>query len=285
MRSALIGIMKRKKSIHLHLVSDATGETTHGLARAALGQFPDAMATEHVWTLVRTRAHLDAVDAMIAEVGGLVFFSVSNPEIRRALEEICIRHQVPHLGILDHAVHILAQKLGKPASNIAGGQHRMDEAYFERMEALEFAVHHDDGQAMDTLKDADILLVGVSRSSKTPTAIYLANRGYKVANYPLVPGIAPPLEQITKHRIMVIGLIKEARRLSQIRKNRLESMKDAGNVHYADIRAINDELSAARRLFQAQNWPMIDVSRKSIEETAAEIINLYQVWRETHANN
>jgi regulator of PEP synthase PpsR (kinase-PPPase family) len=160
----------------------------------------------------------------------------------------------------------------------------MDEAYFHRMEALEFAVHHDDGQGMNTLKDADMLLVGVSRSSKTPTSIYLANRGYKVANYPLVPGITLPLELMTKHNIMIIGLIKEARRLSQIRQNRLESMKDNSNEDYANIRKINEELTQARRLYQEQGWPIIDVSRKSIEETAAEIIKIYHLWREQNAH-
>ena len=276
--------MNVKQHIHIHLVSDATGETTHQLARAALGQFSGSQPIEHVWTLVRTKEHLSNIDDMITEVGGVVFSSISNPEIRNELEQICQRQNVPHLGILDHAVHILSQKLGKPASGAVGGQHRMDEAYFHRMEALEFAVHHDDGQGMNALKDADMLLVGVSRSSKTPTSIYLANRGYKVANYPLVPGITPPLELMTKHNIMIIGLIKEARRLSQIRQNRLESMKDNSNEDYADIRKINEELTQARRLYQEQGWPIIDVSRKSIEETAAEIIKIYHLWREQNAH-
>ncbi len=272
--------MSPKRNIHIHLISDATGETTHLLARAALGKFAGAHAIEHVWTLVRTMEHLESIKAEIAENGGVVFYSISDPQIRAELEQICQKDKIPYLSILDPAVRTLSKVLGKPTTARIGAQHRMDEAYFNRMEALEFAVHHDDGQAMSSVHNADILLVGVSRSSKTPTSIYLANRGYKVANYPLVPGIAPPLEMMQDKDVLVVGLINEARRLSQIRRNRLESMNAEGNMDYADIRKINDELNQAIKLFKDQGWPIIDVSRKSIEETAAEIINIYNHWVE-----
>ena len=272
--------MSPKRNIHIHLISDATGETTHLLVRAALGKFAGAHAIEHVWTLVRTMEHLESIKAEIAENGGVVFYSISDPQIRAELEQICQKDKIPYLSILDPAVRTLSKVLGKPTTARIGAQHRMDEAYFNRMEALEFAVHHDDGQAMSSVHNADILLVGVSRSSKTPTSIYLANRGYKVANYPLVPGIAPPLEMMQDKDVLVVGLINEARRLSQIRRNRLESMNAKGNMDYADIRKINDELNQAIKLFKDQGWPIIDVSRKSIEETAAEIINIYNHWVE-----
>lgn len=272
--------MNAKKTIHIHLISDATGETTHLLARAALGKFSGTQAIEHVWTLVRTIEHLEAIRKEIGEHGGVVFYSISDPDIRTELEHICQNHNTPYLSILDPAVRTLSKVLGKPETARIGAQHRMDEAYFNRMEALEFAVHHDDGQAMSSIHNADILLVGVSRSSKTPTSIYLANRGYKVANYPLVPGIEPPIELMQNKDVLVVGLINEARRLSQIRRNRLESMNAKENMDYADIRKINDELNQAIKLFKSQNWPIIDVSRKSIEETAAEIINIYSHWLE-----
>ena len=272
--------MSPKQNIHIHLISDATGETTHMLARAALGKFSGAQAIEHVWTLVRTMEHLQTIKEEITEHGGVVFYSISDSDIRHELEQICQKSKVPYLSILDPAVQTLSKVLGKPTIARIGAQHRMDEAYFNRMETLEFAVHHDDGQAMSSMHNADILLVGVSRSSKTPTSIYLANRGYKVANYPLVPGIAPPIELMQNKNVLVVGLINEARRLSQIRRNRLESMNVENDIDYADIRKINDELNQATKLFKEQGWPIIDVSRKSIEETAAEIINIYSQWIE-----
>ena len=272
--------MNAKQTIHIHLISDATGETIHLLARAALGKFAATKAIEHVWTLVRTMDHLDVIKKEISDHGGVVFYSMSDPDIRAAIEQFCPQQQTPYLSILDPAVRTLSQVLGKTATARVGAQHKMDEAYFNRMEALEFAVHHDDGQAMSSVHNADILLVGVSRSSKTPTSIYLANRGYKVANYPLVPGITPPIELMKNKDVLVVGLINEARRLSQIRRNRLESMNAEENMEYADIRKINDELNQAIKLFKEQGWPIIDVSRKSIEETAAEIINIYTQWIE-----
>lgn len=275
--------MSPKQNIHIHLISDATGETTHMLARAALGKFSGAQAIEHIWTLVRTMEHLQTIKEEITEHGGVVFYSISDSDIRLELEQICQKSKVPYLSILDPAVRTLSKVLGKPTIARIGAQHRMDEAYFNRMEALEFAVHHDDGQAMSSIHSADILLVGVSRSSKTPTSIYLANRGYKVANYPLVPGIAPPVELMQNKNVLVVGLINEARRLSQIRRNRLESMNVENDIDYADIRKINDELNQATKLFKKQRWPIIDVSRKSIEETAAEIINIYSQWIEEKA--
>ena len=265
--------------IHLHLISDATGETTHFMARAALARFPEVKATEHVWTLVRTFDHLIAIEKSIAETGGVVLFSIADVKIREEVESICERNKVPMLSILDHALHVLSKALGKSPQAVAGGQYRMDEAYFNRMEALEFAIHHDDGQAMATLGAAEILLVGISRSSKTPTSIYLANRGYKVANYPLVPGVDPPLDTINQVDLLVVGLIKDARHLAHIRRNRLAAMNEDTAIDYADPRKISEEIAAARKLFQSQNWPMIDVTRSSVEETAAAVINLFNKWQ------
>ena len=154
----------------------------------------------------------------------------------------------------------------------------MDEAYFDRMDALDFTIRHDDGQGMGTVGDADILLVGVSRSSKTPTSIYLANRGYKVANYPLVPGVPMPLDQVPSEGLFVVGLLKDPRRLAAIRRNRLQSMNEREDSEYANLDRITEEIAAARRLFEEQGWPTINVSRRSVEETAAAIINLHTGW-------
>ncbi len=271
---------KEQQTLHLHLVSDATGETTHQLARAALARFSNVRVIEHVWTLVRTEDHLTSVHKAIETHGGVVFFSIAERELRSKLEGLCRMHNIPALSVLDHVLHTLSKVLGQPDEEIRGGQHRMDEAYFDRIEALDFTIQHDDGQGLSTVGNADILIVGVSRSSKTPTSIYLAHRGYKVANYPLVPGVPMPLDEMPLGGLFTVGLIKDARRLVQIRRNRLLAMNERENSSYADMKTISDEINNARKLFTSQNWPVIDVSRRSVEETAAEIINLYNTWLE-----
>ena len=267
-------------TLHIHLVSDATGETTHQVARAALARFGGVKAVEHVWTLVRTEEHLQAVESGIGEHGGVVFFSIAERGLRKKLEDLCHERGIPAVSVLDHVIRALSKVLGQPDSEVAGGQYRMDEAYFDRIEALDFTIRHDDGQGMPTVAEADILLVGVSRSSKTPTSIYLAHRGYKVANYPLVPGVPMPLDQVPSTGLFVVGLIKDPRRLAQIRRNRLRAMNEREDGDYADQDKISEEIANARQLFKAQKWPILDVSRRSVEETAAAIINLHSSWLE-----
>jgi regulator of PEP synthase PpsR (kinase-PPPase family) len=271
---------KSLRQLHLHLISDATGETTHQLGRAGIAQFQHVQVIEHVWTLVRTQDHLIAIEAAIKKHGGLVLFSLADRDIRTSMEAICKKHQVLSVSVLDHIVHTLSKILGAPDEGIVGGQYRMDRAYFDRMEALDFTIQHDDGQGLNSIGDADILIVGVSRSSKTPTSIYLAHRGYKVANYPLVPGVAMPLEDIPHQDLLVVGLIKDARSLAQIRRNRLATMNEHEHSDYANFENIADEVANARRLFSAYKWPVIDVTRRSVEETAAAIINLHSRWAE-----
>ena len=180
---------------------------------------------------------------------------------------------------------LLSSVLGYRQNTQPGSQHKLDKAYFDRMAAVEFAVNHDDGLNMDRLKDAQILLVGVSRTSKTPTSMYLANRGYRVANYALVPNVDFPLHLLENAPdLFVVGLTTDAKRLSMVRRNRLQHMSDSQNDTYADLDNINDELKSARRLFSGQNWPVLDVSRRSIEETAAAILHLYMNKREEELN-
>ena len=269
---------KEKQELHVHLVSDATGETTSQLVRAGLAQFGNVKTKEHIWTLVRTPEHLESVNKAVKKYGGVVFYSIIAEDLRQRLESICREHKVPSVSVLDHVIHALSKILGEPQAEITGGQYRMDKAYFERIEALEFAIQHDDGQGFTTVRDADILLVGVSRSSKTPTSIYLAHRGYRVANYPLVPGVELPLEMLPEEGLFVVGLIKDAKSLSQIRRNRLLSMHEREDSEYADIEKITEEIANARKLFATHDWPVIDVTRRSVEETAAAIINLYHKW-------
>ena len=185
------------------------------------------------------------------------------------------------MSVLDPLVTLLTSVLGHEISGRPGSQHKMDNAYFERMAAVEFAVNHDDGLNMERLAEAQILLVGVSRTSKTPTAMYLANRGYRVANYALVPHVPFPLKYIEdKTSLFIVGLATDAKRLLQVRRNRLEHLSDYGNDGYADLDSINDELTNARKLFLSQGWPVLDVSRRSVEETAAAILHLHAHWTE-----
>ncbi|MGC6411947.1 MAG: pyruvate, water dikinase regulatory protein [Candidatus Puniceispirillaceae bacterium] len=266
--------------LHLHLISDSTGETVHQNARAALSQFPNTKITEHIWTLVRTKSHIEIIDKELARHPGVVLYSVMDAQIRAELEKVCRRHSVPSLSILDEVVDLFSRFLGTEVSQRPGAQHKLDDAYFKRMAAVEFAVTHDDGMNMDRLHEAEILLVGVSRTSKTPTSMYLAHRGFRVANYALVPHLPFPEHYLTPNNLFVIGLVSDPRRLVQIRKNRLQHLSDDTNIGYADISKITDEMTTAKRLFHKMGWPVLDVTRRSIEETAAAIIHLYNQWRD-----
>ena len=272
-------------SLHIHLVSDSTGETVHQVARAALAQFPDVQILEHIWTLVRTPSHVETISSALTRNPGILLYSVVDPEIRRLIERLCSESNIPSLSVLDPLMDMLSSVLGYQQNTQPGGQHKLDKAYFDRMAAVDFAVNHDDGLNMDRLKDAQILLVGVSRTSKTPTSMYLANRGYRVANYALVPNVDFPLHLLENAPdIFVVGLTTDAKRLSMVRRNRLQHMSDTQNETYADLDNINDELKSARLLFSGQNWPVLDVSRRSIEETAAAILHLYVNKREEKLN-
>jgi len=272
-------------SLHIHLVSDSTGETVHQVARAALAQFPDVQISEHIWTLVRTPAHVETIASALTRNPGILLYSVVDPEIRKSIEQLCSESNIPSISVLDPLMDMLSSVLGYRQNTRPGGQHKLDKAYFERMAAVEFAVNHDDGLNMDRLKGAQILLVGVSRTSKTPTSMYLANRGYRVANYALVPNVEFPLRLLENiPDLFVVGLTTDAKRLSMVRRNRLQHMSDSQNETYADLDSISDELKSARRLFSAQSWPVLDVSRRSIEETAAAILHLYVNQREQKLN-
>jgi regulator of PEP synthase PpsR (kinase-PPPase family) len=259
---------------HLHLVSDATGETLNTVAKAVAAQFEGLSAREHIYSLVRTERQLRrAVDHIEAEPG-VVFFTLVNPGLRRILEGECKKLQVPCVSILDRAVEVLGKYLGAKESHRPGGQHDMDARYLERVDALNFAIQHDDGQNAQNLGQADVVLVGVSRSSKTPTCVYLAIRGVKAANIPVVPGVELPSQLFSLSRTLVVGLWLSPERLLQIRRNRLVTMGEMKGSDYTDDEAVRAEVANTRKLFEMNEWPSIDVTRRSIEETAAAILNL-----------
>ena len=260
--------------LHLHLVSDSTGETLESVAKAGLAQFESVETVKHFWPLVRSKGHLDRVLEDIVRRPGLVLFTLVNGEVRHHLESRCRAMGLPSVSVLDPVIQGLSAVLGQQAAARPGRQHQMDDAYFRRVAAIDYTMHHDDGQGAEDWEDADILLIGVSRTSKTPTSIYLANRGYKTANLPLVPTSPPPEQLFRLERPLIVGLTTNPDRLIQVRRNRLLSLAQAPETDYVDTEQVTREVAAARRLCGDHGWPVIDVSRRSIEETAAAIINL-----------
>ena len=260
--------------LHLHLLSDSTGETLETVAKAGLAQFEGVEAIKHFWPMVRSEGHLDRVLIEIAAKPGLIIYTLVNSAVRRRLEARCAGAGLSAVSALDPVIDALSRLLGKETISRPGGQHALDEAYFARVEAIHYTIAHDDGVAPEDWEEADIVLAGVSRSSKTPTSIYLANRGYRVANMPLVIESPPPRRLFELVRPLVVGLTTSAERLIQIRRNRLLSLNQTGETAYVDQEKVARELAFARRMFSDRGWPVIDVTRRSIEETAAAIINL-----------
>ncbi|MGL4313551.1 MAG: pyruvate, water dikinase regulatory protein [Sphingomonas sp.] len=260
--------------LHVHLLSDSTGETLDNIAKAALAQFDGVETIRHFWPMVRSEAHLERILQEIGQNPGLVLFTLVNAEMRRALEAQCRLLGLPAVAPLDTVNGALSALLGQQAKARPGRQHVLDAAYFARVEAIQFTIAHDDGVAWEEWEEADIVLAGVSRSSKTPTSIYLANRGYKTANIPIVVESPPPASLFTLKNPLVVGLTTSAERLVQVRRNRLLSLNQAPDTAYVDQEAVTREVAYARRLFADNGWPVIDVTRRSIEETAAAIIAL-----------
>ena len=264
---------------HLHLVSDSTGETLIAASRAASAQYQGVASIEHVYPLVRTTAQIDRVISEIENAPGIVLFTLVDSELSRRLEEGCAASGSPCLSVLGPILTLFKSYLGQNSTPRAGAQHMLNADYFKRIDALNFSMMSDDGQLPENLGRADIVLVGVSRTSKTPTSIYLANRGYKAANVPLVPNVPLPQALTYLRGPLVVGLVASADRIVQIRQNRLLSLNTDAQTDYVDRAAVAEEIAASRRLFAKHGWPTIDVSRRSIEETAAAVLDLYRAHR------
>jgi regulator of PEP synthase PpsR (kinase-PPPase family) len=258
---------------HLHLISDSTGETLTTVARAAAAQYVKVMPVEHMHPLVRTQKQLDRVLSEIEESPGIVLYTLLEEDLAARLESKCRELGLPCLSILGPVLHLFHAYLGAETTHKVGAQHTLNAEYFRRIDALNYTMLHDDGQQAEDLEEADIVLVGVSRTSKTPTSIYLANRGVKTANVPFVPGVPlpPQLEQL--ERPLIVGLYASPERIVQIRQNRLLGLKaHREDDQYIDREAVAEEVAASRRLCARHNWPLIDVTRRSIEETAAAVL-------------
>jgi len=259
---------------HIHLVSDSTGETLNAMARAVCARFNNVLPIEHIYALVRSQMQLERALGEIGGAPGVVLHTIVDEQLRGTLELGCQKLDMPCFGALDPMVSALSWYLGAPLSDRVGAQYSLDNDYFNRMDALSYALGHDDGQGGRDLKAADVILVGVSRTSKTPTCIYLAHRGVRAANVPLVPSAGLPDGLLELTGVPIVGLTVSPDRLVQIRRNRLRSLNEDRESAYVDTDAVRTEIVAARRLFERQGWPMIDVTRRSVEETAAAVINI-----------
>ena len=275
------------RTINLHLVSDSTGETLHSIARATLARFDDPHALQHRWSLIRSRLQLDRVLEGIEAEPGPVLFTLVDRSLRLALEEHCKRLGLECLSPLEPVMDLLQSAIGEQAREKRGAQHVMDADYFRRIDAMHYVLAHDDGQGSAGIAEADVCIVGVSRSSKTPTCFYLANRGIKAANVPIVPGAALPPE-LDNAPCPVVGLHIETGALIEIRRHRLKLIGATGVHHdvtdYVDHEAVKWEIQAARRLCTSRGWPVIDVTRRSIEETAATVLQLMEAWHARRAS-
>jgi regulator of PEP synthase PpsR (kinase-PPPase family) len=264
------------KKFHLHLVSDSTGETVASVARASLAQFNDVVAEEHVWSLIRTQGQLEKMIAQLDTYPGLVMFTLVDAQMREILRQECGKRGLPCVPVLTHTIREMASYLDQEATGHTGAQYELSEDYFARIDAINYALEHDDGQATWELENADIVIVGPSRTSKSPTCVYLAYRGFKAANVPFVPNCPLPENLTHLKQPLVVGLTISDDRLIDIRTTRLAAMNQDANTDYVDEEKVRAEIDSSKKLFRSQGWPVIDVTRRSVEETATLMIQYRQ---------
>jgi regulator of PEP synthase PpsR (kinase-PPPase family) len=262
---------------HLHLVSDSTGETLIAASRAAAAQYEGVSSIEHVYPLVRSKGQLHRAIAEIEGAPGIVLFTMVDQELARDLEAACKEMGVPCLSVLQPILDLFQSYIGTSTRHRPGAQHMLNAEYFRRIEALNYTMMHDDGQQTENFEAADVVLLGVSRTSKTPTSIYLANRGIKTANIPLVPDVPLPEPVLALRKPLVVGLLASPERIVQLRENRLIALNANPDSPYVDRLLVADEVRRARKLCNMHGWPVIDVTHRSIEETAAAVIDLYKI--------
>lgn len=266
---------------HLHLISDSTGGTLSSVVKACLSQFEGVATEQHFWPLVRTQKQLKKVLESIGQHPGLVLYTLVDDGLIQTLEKYCREADLPVLSVLNPILQLMSRVFGQPTLAKPGLQHKLNAEYFARMEAVDYALHHDDGQKNDhDLAEADVIMVGVSRTSKTPTSIYLAHRGVKAANVPYVPGLPFSTRVLDLKKPLFVALVAAPERLIEIRRNRLKHLGQTRETDYLDPEKVQEETKEARRFYGQQGWPVIDVTRRSVEETAAEILTLLERHRE-----
>ena len=269
----------------IYLISDSTGETLDRIFLALKAQFPNFEYETNQFSFTRTESQtLTILKQAKKDKNSIILYTIVNSKLAKYLTEKAYERNIPCFGVLGDLILNFSKVLNQKASHQPSGQHILNEEYYDRIEAIQFTMNHDDGNQTDDIEKSDILLLGVSRTSKTPTSIYLANRGFKTSNIPLVNKNSIPSKVIEKNfRPCVVGLVTEAERLYDLRKNRLNSLKEDQNSEYVNIDKIKDELNSARKLFKENNWPTIDVTRKSVEETAASVIKIFEIKNKKNA--
>ncbi len=278
--------MEDYKNINIHLISDSTGETLGAISRAVISQFRGIESNEFMWSLVRTKRKMKEVIEKIKEHRGIVLYTILSQELLDLLLEECKQHQIATIPALDEIIEKFSKYIGQDIINKPGRQHILDQDYFKKIEAINYTISHDDGQKIEGIEEADIIIIGPSRTSKSPTCIYLSHRGLKAANIPYISGVLLP-EKITQiQNSLIIGLTINSEALIQIRKNRIKLLGQnisSGN-EYIDYESVDKEVKEARKYYLQNNWPIIDVSKKSIEETAAAIIEKYYEFKKKRSN-
>lgn len=265
-----------KKIINIHLISDSTGETLSSVARAVLSQFEGVESNDFIWPLVRTKPQLDRVMESITKDPGIVMYTILHDELIEDLKKQCYKMKVPCIPVLSHIIGEFSKYLGMNISQTIGRQHLLDGEYFSRVEAISYTITHDDGQSSWDLYDSDIVIIGVSRTSKSPTSVYLSCRGYKTANIPFVSIETIPATVYDLKKPLIVGLTINPEKLMQIRQTRLALLGQEMGIDYVDLESIKNEIAESRKLFAKLNCSIIDVTRRSVEETAAKIIQLVQ---------
>jgi len=263
----------------IYLISDSTGETLDRVFLAIKAQFKNIQYDVKSYFFTRTENQVDKImEEAKKSDNAIILYTIVDTSLAKYLANKGDEKKIPCFSVLGNLIMNFSKLLNQKASHVPSGQHALNEEYYERIEAIQFTMAHDDGNLVEDIEKADLILLGVSRTSKTPTSIYLANRGYKTLNIPLVNEQSIP-ESLKKNPKLscVVGLTTEPQRLVDIRKNRMNALKEKENTNYTDIRKIEKEVSEAKKTFIKYKWPTIDVTRKSVEETAASIIKIYEI--------
>ena len=266
----------------IYLISDSTGETLDRIFLALKAQFKNIKYKVHQYSFTRTENQISkTIDICKKKKNSIILYTIVDTKLAKFLLSTNEKEKIPCFGVLGDLILSFSKLLNQKASHIPSGQHILNEEYYQRIEAIQFTMNHDDGNLLDDIKKSDIILLGVSRTSKTPTSIYLANRGYKTSNIPLVNKNSLPYILKKKPKLAcVVGLTTEPERLVDIRRNRMTALKETEKTIYTDYEKIAEEVEEAKKLFKKYNWPTVDVTRKSVEETAASIIKIYEIAKE-----
>ena len=262
----------------IFLISDSTGETLDRIFMALKAQFNNFNYELNQFSFTRTESQISTIlQSAKNEESPIILYTVVNSKLAKFLADEANKIQIPCFGVLGDLILNFSKILNQKATHKPSGQHVLDEDYYKRIEAIQFTMNHDDGNQTDNILESDIILIGVSRTSKTPTSIYLANKGLKTSNIPLVNDMNIPKDLMDAENICIIGLVTEAERLFEIRRNRLNSLKEKKISDYTNLEKIKIEVEKSKKIFKKNKWPTIDVTRKSVEETAASIIKIFEI--------